>query len=371
MSEENKELKVAKTDEIDLIEVFRKVWDSRTFILKSVILFFLLGIIIVLGSPKEYKSEVILLVESSSSGSGMSALIQQFSGLTGLSGLGSATGKDALTPELYPDIIKSTPFLLDLLDISLTDSRYDSTLMLSEFLERHSRKSLERVVADNTIGLPFKLIRAIKGKPKVKKEKTTIKSEVHPFKLTSSQSRLSGELSGRINATEGESPNTLIIDAEMQDPQLAAQLVDSVVKRLTDFITDYRTQKAKTDLKFVEHSHHEAEQKYKDAQRALAAFKDRNMNIVTASGQIYEQNLQSDYTLAFNIYNTLSQQLEQAKLRVQEKTPVFKVMEPAKVPLRKDRPKTNLILIGMVFFGGFIGVMTILGKLIYQNFIHS
>lgn len=367
MAEEEKKENTGKSDEIDLIEVFLKIWGRRNYIYKIMALFFVAGLIIILGSPKEYKSEVVLLVESSSSGSGMSGILQQFGGLAALGGLGASAGQEALTPKLYPDIIKSTPFLLETMAVKLSDSRYDSTLMVSEYLERHTRRSLGQFLRAYTLGLPGKLVRLIKGRNRTGQiQPSDIKAR--PLKLTSRQSRLAGELSKRIKAKEGDFPNTLILSAEMQDPQLAAQLVDSVVKSLTAYVIDYRTQKTRTDLQFIELNLKEAEKKYNEAQRALAAFQDRNLNLITSSGKIMEQNLQSEYTLAFNVYNTLAQQREQAKIRVQEKTPVFKVMEPAKIPLGKSKPKGNIIIILMIFLGGFVGVLIVIGKLLYNNF---
>jgi uncharacterized protein involved in exopolysaccharide biosynthesis len=350
--------KKVENDEIDLIEVFKKIWDGRKTIYKSVAVCFVIGLIIAIGSPKEYKSEVTLLVETSSGTSGMSGLLQQFGGLAGIN-LGGAAGEEALTPELYPDIIKSTPFLLEVMDSKVTDTKYDSTLRVSEFLDRHTRGGVMSFVMGYTIGLPGKIIGWIKGKPKEEIAVGTTQY-VGPLKLTNKQASLAGALAKRITAKQGESVSTLIIGVEMQDPRLAAQITDSVVKCLTAYVVDYRTQKAKVDLRFVEERHKEAEIRYNKAQQSLAYFRDQNRNIVLASAQTTEQNLQAEYNLAFNIYNTLSQQLEQAKMKVQEKTPVFKVMDPAKVPLEKSKPKTSLVLIGMIFFGGVIGVSVIL-----------
>lgn len=363
-STENKD---TNTDEIDLIEVFRKIWDGRKTIYKSMAVCFVIGLIIALGSPKEYKSEVTLLVETSSGTNGMSGLLQQFGGLAGLN-LGGSTGEDALTPELYPDIIKSTPFLLEVMDSKVTDSKYDSTLKVSEFLDRHTRGGVMSFVIGYTVGLPGKIIGWIKGKPK--EETVVINNQAKkPLKLSQKQSAISGALAQRITAKQGESSTSMKISVEMQDPQVAAQLTDSVVKSLTAYIVDYRTQKAKVDLKFVEERHKEAEVRYNKAQQTLAYFRDQNQNIILASAKTTEQNLQAEYNLAFNVYNTLSQQLEQAKMKVQEKTPVFKVMDPAKVPLQKSKPKTSLILVGMLFLGGFVGVGVVLFKSL--NFIKN
>lgn len=350
--------KSQNSDEIDLIEVFRKIWDGRKTIFKWMGIFFALGVLIVVVSPREYKSEVTLLVETGSGSNGMSGLLQQFGGFAGLN-LGGATGEDALTPELYPDIIKSTPFLLEVMDQKVTESKYDSTLKVSEYIQRHTRPGFGGLIMGYTIGLPGKIIGWIKGKPK--DPSLGIKRmDNKPFKLTPEQSGVAGELTKRIKAKQGESATTLNISVEMQDPVAAAQLVDSVVSGLTRYIVDYRTQKAKVDLKFVEERHKEAEEKYRIAQRNLAGYKDRNKNIILASALTSEQNLQAEYNLAFNLYNTLSQQLEQAKMKVQEKTPVFKVVEPAKVALGKSKPNTIIIIIGFLFIGGFLGMIGIL-----------
>ena len=364
MSEEENKIKTVQPNELDLYDLVRKIWKNRKIVYLSVAVFFVLGIIIIFASPKEYKSEVILVIENNNSATGMTGLLQQFGGMSGLGNLGTAISKEALTPELYPDIIKSTPFILDLLRVKVTDSKYDSTLRLFEFLDRHTRKSLGQKIIGNTLGLPGKIIGLFRSNSRGTIIQDTINR--HPLKLTSQQSKLVNMLISRIKAKEGPSSSTLIIDVEMQDPYLAAQVADSVVKSLTEYITDYRTQKVKTDLKFIEKSHHESEMKYNEAQQNYAAFKDRNTNISTASAQITEQRLQAEYSLSANLYNTLSQQLEQSKLKVQEKTPVFKILEPAKVPLSKSKPKVSFVMLAMIVLGGFIGVGIILLKL---NFV--
>lgn len=365
--QETVENKKIDNNEIDLIEVFRKIWDGRKTIFKWMGIFFVIGIIVVIASPKEYKSEVTLLVETGSGGSGMSGLLQQFGGLAGLS-LGAGASEDALTPELYPDIIKSTPFLLEVMGQKVTESKYDSTMKVFDYVQRHTRPSFGNLAMGYTVGLPAKIVGWIKGKPK-SEEPRAKSQEPRPLKLSPEQSGVAGELMKRIKAKQGESTTTLNISVEMQDPVVAAQLVDSVVSSLTRYIVEYRTQKAKTDLAFVEERHKEAEEKYRRAQRNLAGHKDRNRNVILASALTSEQNLQAEHNLAFNVYNTLSQQLEQAKMKVQEKTPVFKVVEPAKVALGKSKPRTSLIFISMFFLGFFGGVIMIFSKVIY--FSHS
>jgi len=360
MEEKKNMLSEDPSNEIDLIELVKKIWDDRKIIFKTIAVFIIIGLVIVIGSPREYKSEVTLLVETSTNTSGISSLLQQYGGLSGLS-LGTVAGQDALTPQLYPDIIKSAPFLLETMNQKVTESKHNTTYTVAEFLGHHTKPSFTGLIKGYTIGLPGKIIRLIKRK--ANNNLPPVNSGL-PLKLSPEQSAIFGALTHRIKAKEGESKNTLVISVEMQDPLAAAQLADSVVKNLTAYITDYRTQKAKMDYNFIASMQTEAKEKYIQAQQALARHVDQNSNVILASVKTEEQRLQSEYNLAFNVYNTLSQQLEQARIKVQETTPVLKILDPAQVPLAKSKPRTALILFAMILLGGFVGFIQVFWKYI-------
>ncbi|HNW98730.1 MAG TPA: Wzz/FepE/Etk N-terminal domain-containing protein [Bacteroidales bacterium] len=358
-----------KDSEIDLIDIAKKIWSGRKIIIKSMIVFFVLGIFIVIFSPKEYKSEITLVVETSSSGSGMSGLLQQFGGLAGISM--NKTDKEALVPDLYPEVIKSTPFLLEIMKQKVIESKYDSTLTVEQYLDRHTRSSLAGFVAKYTIGLPGKIMEWIRGKnDNITGKKLLVVSSdslkdisVEPIRITKKQSDIIEALAGCISTEQDfKKSNKFVIGVEMQDPLVVAQVTSYVVKDLKRYIIDYRTKKAKTDLKFVEARSNEAEAKYMEAQQALAIYKDRNKNVILASVQTEEERLQSEYDLSFSLYSALAKQLEQSKIKVQEETPVFNVMDPAQIPLKKSSPKSSLIIITMLFLGGCVGVGIILLK---------
>ncbi|MDP4189101.1 MAG: GNVR domain-containing protein, partial [Bacteroidota bacterium] len=144
-------------------------------------------------------------------------------------------------------------------------------------------------------------------------------------------------------------------------------LTDSVVNDLTQYLVSYRVQKAQADYDFIKARQEEAERKYLSLQNRSAGFQDANRDVISAAVLSTGTKITNEYNLAFNLYNTLSQQLEQARLKVQQETPVFKVLNPAEVPLKKSKPKRSLILAAMIFLGLFVGVGIITGKMIYQN----
>jgi len=374
MAETSEKKEKNKDIEIDLIEIFSKVWAGRKTIIKTMLVFFIIGIIIVIFSPKEYKSEISLVVETSSSGSSMSGLLQQFGGLAGLNF--NKTDKEALVPDLYPEVIKSTPFLLEIMKMKVVESKYDSTITVEQYLKRHTRSSLASLIMGYTLGLPGKITGWIRGNQDASTNThlsifaadSTSNLSFTPIKITKTQSDITEALAGCITTEQDfKKSNKFVINVEMQDPLVVAQVTSYVVKNLTKYIIEYRTKKAKTDLKFVTARTEEAESKYLEAQQALASYKDRNKNVILSSVLIQEEQLQSEYDLAFDVYSALAKQLEQSKIKVQEVTPVFNVIDPAQVPLKKSKPKTSLILVLMLFLGGCIGIGIIFGKLYFKK----
>ncbi len=145
----------------------------------------------------------------------------------------------------------------------------------------------------------------------------------------------------------------ITISAEFPDPVLAAQLTEKTVHYLTSYITEYRIEKVRQNLDFIQEQHAKSKKEFINAQESLANFRDRNKNIVSARIQSEEDRLHAQYNLTFNVYNSLSQQLEQAKIKVQEETPVFKVLNPVQVPVEKSKPKRLFIII-LWFLLGFV-----------------
>jgi Uncharacterized protein involved in exopolysaccharide biosynthesis len=359
-TENNTPAKPSPTDEIDLIEVFKKIWAGRKTIYISVAISFVIGIIIILGTPKEYKSETTLLSEISSKGGGMG----QLSGLASLAGinLNGASGGGSITVDLYPNIVKSTPFLLEVMSQKVTESKTNKIITVADYFENYTKRSLVSTILWYTIGLPGKIIGSFK-KNNTPNNLLPAKTK-GPLSLTEKQAGIAGALANciKVKTDEGTSSNsnTLTVSVETQDPLVSALLTDSVVNSLKKYIIDYQTGKAKKDLEFITARYNEVRDKYFGLQQALASHRDQNLNVILASVNTSTERLQTEVSLAASVYNTMAQQMEQAKLKVQEQTPVFTVIEPAKVPLQKSKPQTGLLLLTMITLGGFIGIIYIL-----------
>ena len=130
----------------------------------------------------------------------------------------------------------------------------------------------------------------------------------------------------------------------MEDPLVAAQVASFAIKELTNYLIDYRTEKLVMDLEYTKEQLNKARLRFEDAQINLAKFRDSNQGILTASARTEEQRLDSEYSIAFNLYNTLTQQYEVAKLELQEETPLFKTLEPVQVPLNDEASGFNTLI---------------------------
>src|SRR6056297_2384841 len=150
-------------DEIDLLALAKRIWDGRWTIVKITGVFIALGLFWALFSPVEYQSEAILMpeIQTGESGGGASRLLQQFGGAFGISG-GADMPQGTIPPMIYPRIVNSLSFQLELLDHEVEFREYSVTTTWPDFLENHYSKPLTRYLIDYTIGLPFTLLRGVR-----------------------------------------------------------------------------------------------------------------------------------------------------------------------------------------------------------------
>lgn len=327
--------------EIDLLELAMTLWKQRKKIIKWCVCGAVLGLVIAFSIPKEYDTEVKLspeLSDNKTASGGVSAMLSA-AGLTG----GSA-GADAVYPMLYPDVVSSVPFVTSLFNVEVTTKGSDDEpgvkTTVQDFLENDTKSPWWGVL----LGLPGKIIGAIKGGDEESKD-----HKLDNFKLTQKEYQLVEALRNRVVATVDTKTSVVTINVKMQDPVVSAILADTVVARLQQYITAYRTNKARKDLEYMKTLNDEAKDNYYKAQQRFADYLDRNQGIAFHSAQTVRDRLENEATLAFNLYNQTAQQVQKAQAKVQETTPAFEVLVPATVPLKPASPRKLLILVGFTF----------------------
>ena len=367
MTEQPSPAKQAPPDEIDLIEVIRHIWNGRWLIVKVTLAFIVLGLVIAFTTTEQFKSEARLLPEIRDTRGGASALLRQFGGLGGIN-LPGGEGADAIRPELYPDVLRSTPFYVHLMEQPLTLQKGSERIDVTVFTyadEHMGAGGFLSFVKKYTIGLPGTIMKGIRGS---KTEDTSSPALVGDIPhLSQAQFNAARTLRDGISAGIDQRSGVISISAEFPDRRVAAQIAQYSVDYLTDYITDYRIQKAQKDLAFVQERHDEKKQEFHQAQINLARFRDANRNIVSAAAQTEEQRLQDQYNLAFNVYNGLAQQLEQSRIKVQEETPVIKVLEPVSVPVERSKPRRGMVMGICIFLGLTMTIGYLFGKYVWNK----
>lgn len=348
---QNPEVQEPENDEleIDWMDILRRIYAIRKTLYKAAGIGVVLGIIIALSIPKQYTVTVTLSPEmgGDKSSGGLASLASSFLGG------GASSSNDALNVTLAPDIVASTPFVLDLFDthVQTLDGELDTTLVA--YLEEQRMPWWGYIKA-----VPGMAIGAIKS---LFIEEADTASVLNPFQLNEEEYQKVENLRTVIAASVDKKTAMTTVTVTLQDPKVTAIVADSVVAKLQQYIIDYRIKKAKEDCAYLEELYHERQQEYYDAQSKYAHYFDTNRNIAFQSVRAEQERLQNDMSLAYQVYSQVAQQLQVARAKIQEEKPVFAVVEPATIPLYPSNTSRKVIVIGILF-------LTICGTIAWKIF---
>lgn len=355
---QNPEVQEPENDElkIDWMDILHRIYAIRKTLYKAAGVGVVLGIIIALSIPKQYTVTVTLSPEmgGDKASGGLASLASSFLG-------GSTTSSnDALNVTLAPDIVASTPFVLELFNtrIQTLDGEQDTTLVT--YLDEQKQPWWGYIKA-----APGLAIGAIKS---LFTEKTDTTATLNPFQLTEKEAAKVKGLRQSILAEVDKKTAMTTITVTLQDPKVTAIVADSVVAKLQQYIIDYRIKKAKEDCAYLEDLYKERQQEYYQAQSKYAHYFDTNRNIAFQSVRAEQERLQNDMNLAYQVYSQVAQQLQVARAKIQEEKPVFAVVEPATIPLQPSGISRKVIFAGIVFLVICVaGVWKLVGQSYWNN----
>ncbi len=337
---------VDEESEIDLIEIFQKLWNGRRTIIKGCLVGVVIGLVIALSVPKEYLTTIKLSPEISDTKGKMGGNLGALASMAGIN-LSQGATVDAVYPDLYPQVVNSIPFIVDLFDVQVT-TEAGKTMSLEDYIKNETSS----VWWSSVTRLPGKAIGGILSIFRGKKDMQPDSCDVDPTHLSIRQWNMVNAIRGRISVNVDNKTSVISIAAKMQDPVVSAEIADTVAENLKHFIADYRTSKAVQDLHYAESLNEEARDEYYAAQQRYADYVDKNHNVTLNSRRIDEERLRNEVTLAFNLYNSTATLLQQARAKVQQDTPVYAVLQPATVPLQ---PATSRMKKLIMF--AFLGIL--------------
>ena len=335
----------AEDQEIDLIEIAQKLWAQRMLILKVMGIAALIGLIIAFSIPKEYTTNVKLSTEKPDRRA--SSNLGTLAAMAGIN-LGASSGS-AITEEIFPDIVQSTPFLTKLFDIKVTSKEKNINYTIFDYLDKHYSVPWWSYIKNTVLSIPSRIISLFKKKEQGEKV-------LNLFNLSKKERKVVGLLRDNISIYTDKKTGVLNLSVTMQDANISAQLTDTILRNLQSYITEYKTNKARKDEVFSQKLYDEAKANYVRAQENYANFTDKNQNIFSHSLRAEQERLQNEMSLAYQTYSQASQQLQAARTRVQESTPAYMVIQPPMVPSKPSKPRKMMILFAFIFLGG-IGCM--------------
>ena len=331
-------------------EVIRKVWTFRKLIFKACGIVSVIGMIVVLGTPEEYTASTLIVPERTrrSSSSGISALVDRADIDIGTSS--ATTERDAIYPSLYPSIANSIPFLIRLFNIKVCEQKDSIVIPLSQYLKERQKVPWWNSITSVPVKLIGRTISLFKDTSDENREET--KTKIDPFWLTREEAGMARAIASRINIEVDKKKKTIKIFVTMQDPQVAATVADTVQARLKEYITEYRTSKARRLLEYAEKLRKEAREEYYEAQKRYTRYADGNQGLVKLTSRAEQARLRNEMDLAQATYNQTEQQVQIAKAKVEKETPVYAVIQPVQVPLSPLKPRKMVILAGCIFLAG-------------------
>lgn len=344
-------------DEIDIMEYVRKFLKEWKLALKWCCVAAVIGVVAALSAVSTYTVTTKMSPESTKSGGGQLSSLASLAGIN----LGSMSTSDAISPDLYPDIVSSVPFLTDLFNMPV-EAEYKGEKIQCNYYE-YLKNCTKAPWYSYVTSLPGKALGAVFSlvKPAEEKEPKGFKKlgEVDDSKLTKAQEKVIEGMRRRISVSTDKKTFVITLSVTDQNPEIAMKLSETIVENLRDFITSYRTEKSRNDLEYYEQLYEEARKDYFAAQQLYARYVDRNQGIVRQSVMIEQERLQNEMQLKYQLYNSCAQQVQVAKAQVQRETPVCTILTPPTTPLNDNESGAKTLMI-FVFLGFCLAAFWIL-----------
>ncbi len=322
---------------IDLMGIIKTLWQNKKLFYKVIPLAFLLSCLYIICIPRTFSTSTRLAPElEGTMGGGTLGSIASSFGID----LSDAQTTDAISPLLYPDLMEDNAFVAKLFDIEVESKDGEIKTNYYNYLKENQKRAWW-----SSLFLSLK-----KLLPKDADDSSSGIQKKSPYTFTRIENGIAEKIRNSIKLSVDKRTGVITIAVEAQDPLICKTVADSTRTALQNFITEYRTNKAKIDLDYYQKLTTEAKRDYEKARQLYGSFSDANTDVILESFRAKQNDLENDMQLKFNTYTALNTQLQQAKAKVQEKTPAFTLLKGAAVPIKASGPKRMI----------FVALMTIL-----------
>lgn len=310
----------------------KKIWAKKRLFYRTLPIAFLLACIYIFSLPRFYTSDTKLAPEMENSlGNGSLSSIASSLGFD----IGEMQTTDAITPLLYPDLMEDNGFITSLFNIKVKSKNGDINTSYYNYLANLQKKPWWKAIFS------------------FHKEEYNAKV-IDAYNLTKKDDDIATDIREKISLHVNSKSGVISITVQDQDPFICKSMADSVRDKLQAYITNYRTNKARTDYEYYKRLTLDAKQEYEKTRRQYSSMADASTHISLKSVELKMEDLENDMQLKFNTYSNLNNQLQAAKAKVQERTPAFTILKGAAVPVKPAGPK-RMIFVAVITLLTFIG----------------
>jgi capsular polysaccharide biosynthesis protein len=342
-------------DQIDLIELIKKVYKEKKLIFKVTLISVVFGVVYALFQPNEFTSTTTFIPQLSSSVKTGGSSLGGLASLAGIN-LGGMESSSEFPPSLYPQVVNGIPFKLDLLssNINLNDRK----ILVKEYFSNQGGSSLNILgtIKKYTIGLPSLLLGSFNSQ-----DVAPSKSEI--YSVSQEDQGLFNTIGGALSLSINDKEGFITISFTDSNKNIAAQITQIAQTLLQKKIIEFKNQSSKEMLDFAMKQYDEKKTSYEKLQDERAVFVDKNINISSSLFQNKLSRIESEVNISTSIVQQLASQVEQAKLQVNKDTPVFATLQPVTIPFDRSAPKRSQIVI--IF--GFLGIIASVGYVLVKE----
>lgn len=350
---------VEEEEGLDIMALVRSLWAGRKTILIVTGVFIALGLVAALTMKRTYTVTTTMVPQMSSSRNSSLASLASLAGMD----LGM-TQTSELSPLVYPQIVNSVPYRVELMHAPLHFEKADTSVSLLTYAKDYMKPGVIATVKKYTIGLPFLLL------SKLRKPKEIVlpgdwsgegSNEPRPFTVTKDEEKMLKYLATAIDLTVDKKEGYLTLTVHGMEPVQTADLAIKAQELLQDEVTRFRTEKAEDELKYIQERYDEVKKEAESYQASLAILTDRSQSMTTSRARLERERLQTKYAVSSAVYSELAKQLETAKMKVKRDTPILTVVQPVTVPTKPSNSRAKTLII-WTFLGGILGCGIVLGK---------
>lgn len=339
--------------EIDIMELISKLWKRRSMIIKWCIGGAILSLIVGFSIPKTYKASVTLAPEmQQKTSSGVSSIASMM-------GVNLNNSVDAISVEMFPDVVHSTPFIFELFDLPVTFEHKDTvvnTTLLDYMLEYQKSPWWTPVLQFPIKALGWCIDLVTPGD----EDEESTGGALNPNNLPKKEREVVKFFAENIMVNVDKKSFKTQMSIEMQDPVIVAKVMETITDNLKEYMSDYRTSKSRQDVENLEVICEQRKADYYKAQHAYANYVDSNKNVSLQSAQVERDRLQQEMNLAYQVYSQVATNLEGARIQAEQAKPVFVVIDPVSVPIKKNAPSKAKMLVIFTFLAGCIAAAWVL-----------